>query len=61
MKTTIKELAEKLGLDYSLARALIQYMLAKSLATEVGKTESNGKGKKSCIYEVPDKIEIQLN
>jgi len=56
MKTTIKELSEKLGVDSVYVNGFIQTLLKIKKARIVGKVEkpSGGKGKPSNIYEIDD-------
>lgn len=61
MKATVKELAAKLDVDYAHAAGLVKIMEKKGL-TKVDHVRPNpaGRGKGSNVYELPDKIELNL-
>ncbi len=61
LKTTVKELAEKLGVEYPTAAAIIKLMMKQGVCKEVEKRASEtGKGKPSSVYEVPAEFTIKL-
>ena len=59
MKLTIKEFAEKIGVEYVVASSVLRFMVDKGQAVVVGKI-TKGRGKPTLVYEVPEKVEISL-
>lgn len=61
MRTSVTELAERLKVDYAHAQGLVKLLEKRGLATLFEKRPNKaGKGKPTNIYELPDKIELDL-
>lgn len=61
MILTVNEVAQKLGVEYITATAIVKLMVTQGAAKEVGKRPTaTGKGKPSTMYEVPDTFTITL-
>lgn len=61
LNLTVRELAEKLNVDYPVCYGLCKYLEKKGLIKATGTKpaqNAKGKGKPSTIYEVPTKIEL---
>jgi hypothetical protein len=62
MKTTVKSLASKFGVEYVEITGLVKLLSAKGLAKEVGIDKVEGtKGKGSTIWELPEAITVNFN
>ena len=62
MKTTINELATKHGTDYVKTSGLVNFLVAKGIATKVGSQPNpTGKGKGASVYEMPETVELSLS
>lgn len=60
-QTTIKQLAEKQGVEYAEAQGLVRYLECKGIAKKVGVLKNPaGKGKGSDIWELPETINVVL-
>lgn len=62
IQVTANQLAEKLGVDYATANAIIKLMIAKGVGREAGEAEKTEKqrGKAAKLYELQVKFEISL-
>ena len=59
---TTQYLAEKLGVEYSVAQGLIKFLTTYNGLTVSGKKpNSSGRGKGSVIYDIPKSISITFN
>lgn len=61
MRTTVKQLATNLGVEYIVASSLLKLMEKSGAAASVGTESASGKGKPARIYEVPESFTIQLS
>jgi transcription initiation factor IIE alpha subunit len=61
IRTTTKEFAERLGVEYQVAAGLLRYLKEKGLA-KIVETRPNpsGKGKGSDVYELPTSIALEF-
>lgn len=61
MKTSVKELAEKHGVEYADARGMVKWLEKVGHAKIVEKRPAaSGKGKPTDIYELPDSVTLNL-
>ena len=61
MTKTVKELADELQLDYLTTQGLVKFLVEVGEAKKVGvRPTASGKGKPSNVYELPEKVEINL-
>lgn len=63
MEVTAGELADRLGVEYATATAVIKLMVMTKQAKELGKRPSRtGKGKPSTVYELQTEVfSLNLN
>lgn len=60
-KGTVKELAQKMGVDYQVAHGFVKLLVSRNMAELVEKRKQpSGRGKPSNVYEIPEKLEITL-
>lgn len=57
MKLTIQQYADKIGTTYLIASSIIKYLEKKGKIKKVDKI-SNGKGKPTNVYDIPDSVTI---
>lgn len=59
---TVNEIADRLGVEYITASALVKLLVAQGAAKEVDKrSSSNGRGKPSTVYELESKITLDFD
>lgn len=59
MKTTVNEMAERLGVPYQTAYGLFAYLKAKGLVKDLGSRKpAGGTGRGPTEYEVPARVEL---
>lgn len=61
MKTTTKEFAERLNLDYAIASGVLRFLELKGHAKMVGvRPNLSRKGKGSKVYDIPEQVTLNL-
>lgn len=61
MRVTVSELAFNLGVEYGVASALVKVALVQGTAKAVDSVKKvSGKGKPSVVYELPERLEVNL-
>lgn len=61
LQLTVKQLQERLGVDYPVAANLAKLAVATGQGKEAGKVDMQGaKGKPAVIYELPETLTISL-
>ena len=59
---TVNEIADRLGVEYITASALVKLLVSQGAAKEVDKRPSpNGRGKPSIVYELDSKITLDFD
>jgi len=60
-QVTIKELSERLGIEYQAAQGLVKFLVLMGEAKIIKvRPNPNGKGKGSNVYELPESVTINL-
>lgn len=62
MKTTVKEFAEKQGIEAPTANAVLVWLRKRGIATLVEQVRNEGqkKGKGKNVYEIPETFQVTL-